>query len=116
MSERSLLSSPSHHSVVSSLEGATDTAALAHRLLRGHGRVRQGAWHDLHSLLTFWDFWVLLVAFSLTVGSFNVLHLLMEEFLDRNSDSGRIVGMHTVKVLGSFGAIAFPAGGVPLPI
>eukprot|EP00892_Ulva_mutabilis_P006412 jgi/Ulvmu1/4142/UM019_0121.1 len=116
LSERSLLSPPSHpsSSVVSSLEGGTDTAALAHRLLRGHGRVRQGAWQDLHSLLTFWDFWVLLVAFSLTVGSFNVLHLLMEEFLDRNPDTGRIVGMHSIKVLGSFGAIAFPAGFIGL--
>lgn len=63
--------------------------------------------------MTFWDFWVLLVAFSLTVGSFNILHLLMEDFLDRDPGTGRIVGMHTVKVLGSFGAIAFPAG-VPL--
>lgn len=115
VSERSLLSPLSRQasSLASSLEGAPDTAALAHRLLRGHGRVRQGAWRDLQSLLTFWDFWVLLLAFSLTVGSFNVLHLLMEEFLERNPESGRILGMHAVKVLGSFGAIAFPAGDVP---
>lgn len=117
VSERSLLSPPSRpaSSLASSLEGAPDTAALAHRLLRGHGRTRKGAWRDLQSLLTFWDFWVLLLAFSLTLGSFNVLHLLMEEFLERNPESGRIVGMHALKVLGSFGAIAFPAGRAPRP-
>lgn len=112
LSERSLLSPLSRQgsSLTSSGDGAADTAALAHRLLRGHGRVRQGAWRDLQSLLTFWDFWVLLLAFAFTVGSFNVLHLLMEEFLDRNPETGRIEGMHALKVLGSFGAIAFPAG------
>jgi hypothetical protein len=85
------------------------------RARRGRGKRREGMFLDLPRILQQPSFWVLLLAFSLTIGAFSTFFLIMAELLDR-SDPVRgyfkapTMAISLAKLAGSFGSIAFIAG------